>query len=128
LTEERRRRKRKKGRNIIPLLIEGMVACLLVVLVVKVASVSFNFAKDYFGGEEVSNKTGEYVELTIPAGASTEDIANILEEKGLIEDYKVFWLQSILYEYEIGAGEYTLNTSMTSEDILEVIGIIKTDE
>jgi len=123
LTEERRRRKRKKGRNIIPLLIEGMVACLLVVLVVKVASVSFNFAKDYFGGEEVSNKTGEYVELTIPAGASTEDIANILEEKGLIDNTLVFRLVSRMdgYDGTYMQGDYRIEKGTGNEEIMQIL-------
>ena len=40
----------------------------------------------------------------------------------------LFWLQAILYECDIKSGEYTLNTSMTSEDILEVIKAEKTED
>ena len=92
MAEERRRRRKKKN-NFVPFIIEGVVALVVLLIVVKTATFSFNFAKDFFGEKE-SVKSGEYVELTIPAGASTEAIANILEEKELIDNALVFRILS----------------------------------
>ena len=46
-----------------------------------------------------------------------------METRGLIKDGKLFVLQELLSEYhgKIKEGAYTLNTSMTVEEMLEVM-------
>ena len=48
------------------------------------------------------------------------DVAKTLENRGLIGDARVFFLQEMLSEYrgKIQPGVYTLNTSMTAEKML----------
>ncbi len=48
-------------------------------------------------------------------------MGNLLEKKGLIQDEKIFFIQAILYKANLQAGTYTLNTSMTPEQILEIL-------
>ena len=51
------------------------------------------------------------------------DIARMLQERGLIEDEKLFVVQEFLsaYHNEILPGIYDLNTNMTAEQMLEVM-------
>ena len=55
-----------------------------------------------------------------PGRDSTMDVAKTLENRGLIDDARVFFLQEMLSEYrgKIQPGIYTLNTSMTAEKML----------
>ncbi|MBP3542814.1 MAG: endolytic transglycosylase MltG, partial [Lachnospiraceae bacterium] len=59
--------------------------------------------------------------VIVEEDASEADVAKLLENKGLIEDYKVFWIQAKLYNATLYPGTYTLNTSMTSEEMLHIL-------
>ena len=52
-----------------------------------------------------------------------KEIGVLLESKGLIKDGTLFYLQNILSKYkgDLKAGTYTLNTSMTTEEMMAVI-------
>ena len=54
---------------------------------------------------------------------SEMEIAEMLEEKGLIRDRFLFVLQLKVsgYSGKLKAGPYTLNTSMTAEEMLRVM-------
>ena len=61
--------------------------------------------------------------MGIAESASVKDIAQMLEEKGLIEDARLFVVQELLSAYhgEILPGIYDLSTSMTAEEMLAVM-------
>lgn len=67
--------------------------------------------------------TGEDVSVTIPEGATTSNIAEILKEKNLIKSSFRFKLESKLNDYDgtFKKGIYTLNTSMTHQQIMELL-------
>ena len=127
---EERRRKRKKKNNFVPFIIEGVMALVVLLIVVKTATFSFNFAKDFFSEKE-SVKSGEYVELTIPAGASTETIANILEEKELINNALIFRIISRMdgYDGTYMQGDYIIEKGTNNEDIMKILqsGVVYAD-
>lgn len=51
------------------------------------------------------------------------------KEKGLITNDFAFWFQSIFYDYQdIYPGIYTLNTSMTSKEILRELNVKPEEE
>ncbi len=49
------------------------------------------------------------------------DVGKRLESKGLISNAYVFFIQAKLYKAKMYAGTYTLNTAMTSEEMLRII-------
>ena len=51
------------------------------------------------------------------------EIGQILEEKGLIRDAKIFYIQETLSEYHgyLAPGIYELNTSMTIEEMINTM-------
>ena len=51
-----------------------------------------------------------------------------LEEEGLISNQYSFIIQAIIYDYEIQPGDYVLNTSMTSRDILDELSTLPEEE
>ena len=60
------------------------------------------------------------------------DIGQILEDKGLIRDAKLFYIQNLLSHYKdkLQPGTYVLNTSMTMEEMMEIMSVVPetTDE
>ena len=61
--------------------------------------------------------------VTVTADMSAKDVGRQLEEKGLIRDANLFVVQLGLSSYSgaIKAGTYTLNTSMTAEEMMQIM-------
>lgn len=92
------------------------------VLLVLVCKWSFDFGTKVFSEEGMAEKgKGQEVVITIPADASTGEVASILKENGLIESELVFKIQAILYEADIYSGTYTLNTEYNPEELIEAL-------
>ena len=100
-----------------------MIICALVVIFLYDAGVKgFAFGETIFSNAAVSSPgNGRDMIVIVEKDASSIEVAKLLESKGLIEDYKVFLVQALLYEATLQPGTYTLNTSMTSEDMLNIL-------
>ena len=59
--------------------------------------------------------------VTIKTGEAAAESAHTLARLGLIDNELAFQVQMKFYEYEIYPGTYTLNTSMTAKDILQML-------
>lgn len=70
--------------------------------------------------EPVDPSSAKAVEVEIPSGYATPQIASLLSDKGLIHDEKVFRLVSRVEGKDSGfkAGVYSLSKSMSLEEIL----------
>lgn len=73
---------------------------------------------------------GRTITVGISDGMSINDIAQMLEEKGLIEDAKLFIVQELLSAYhgEIAPGIYDLSTAMTAQEMLALMAAPSEDE
>jgi len=70
--------------------------------------------------EPVDPESEEEVEIEIPLGSSSSDIASILEENNMIKNSTVFKLYlKFKNKAEFQAGEYTLSPSMNFDGIIE---------
>lgn len=80
----------------------------------------YAFGYSVFTEEAISPAPGRDVTVSITEGKSLMDIAKLLEEKGLVRDYKLAFVQLICSEYREGMepGVYILNTSMTTEEMV----------
>ena len=92
-------------------------AIILIVAVVSLGSIVKDYVKGFYDVykyevEGTETKEGVDVVVTIPEGASAEEIANILKDKGLIQYPKAFIkrLQDSEYRGRLRSGTYTLNT------------------
>lgn len=70
--------------------------------------------------EEAGSDT---VTITVKSGMSSTTVAKMLQEAGLIEDYKAYdlWLDQKGYSTRIRVGTYTLTKGMTDEEIAILI-------
>ncbi len=63
------------------------------------------------------------VNVTIPKGSSTETIANILKENGLVDSTLYFRIISRMngFDSEFQYGDYTFSTAQSEEDMMEIL-------
>ena len=59
--------------------------------------------------------------ITVEEGTSITDAAKLLKSYGLITNEYSFVIQAIFFDYEVNPGTYTVNTSMTSKEILQMM-------
>ena len=100
-----------------------ILMAVIILCVYRMSMTAYNFGFRIFAESSVSLGEGREVDVTIPMGKSTMEIGEILEEKGLIRDAKLFYFQEKLSAYrgKLRPGFYTLNTSMTAVEMMEVM-------
>ena len=99
---------------------------LLVVLVFLLSSwgrSAYKFGFDVFAQRALSSPPGKDVAVTLDNGMTGREIAQILEDKGLVRDADVFYIQMLLSKEKdkLKKGSYLLNTSQTPEEILKAL-------
>ena len=112
---------RKAAGMIISITVQIIICVLVVILIYNGAVKGFEFGISIFSSAAMTEAPGQDMIVIIEEGASAWDVGNLLEKKGLIQDEKIFFIQAILYKANLQAGTYTLNTSMTPEQILEIL-------
>lgn len=108
--------------NNIARFVKGII---LIVAVIALGIIVKDYVKGFYDAymyevEGTETREGVDVVVTIPEGASAEEIANILKDKGLIEYPKAFIkrLQDSEYRGRLKSGTYTLNTGMNTLDMM----------
>ena len=101
-----------------------LLAVICLYIGVRLCMVSYDFGFRVFTEDAIDDEgDGKTVLIQIKEGMSDHDIAVVMEEKGLIRDANLFWIQLALFEYsgKLEPGVYTLETSMTPEEIMVAI-------
>ena len=104
-------------------IVRASVLAVLILVIFRTGQKAYDFGFRIFTEEAMSPAPGRDVAVTIVSGDSTMDVGKMLEEKGLIRDSKLFYVQKkcSVYDDDIKPGFYTLNTSMTAEDMFSII-------
>lgn len=101
-----------------------VVWAIIIMLVYKYAIYGYKFGFEVFSDRPVATTaTGITVNVAIVQGKSNMEIARLLEEKGLIEDANVFYVQLMLSDYKdaLRPGIYDFSTTMTAEDMMKIM-------
>ena len=91
---------------------------------------AYRFGYRIFAGPAVEAAPGTDVVVVIDDEMSDAEIVSLLERKGLVKDTRVFRILLRLYtnsRYGIVEGEYTLNTSMTSLEMINRMSDSRTE-
>jgi len=109
--------------TIIGTVLKIAVAAVVVYYVYKASVIAYDYGYRIFAEGPVSEEPGFDVSITITEDKDIKDIGQLMESRGLIKDANLFFLQELLSEYhgKIKPGVYTLNTSMTAEEMLEIM-------
>lgn len=100
---------------------------LIVLLVVygtfRASYIAYDFGYRVFTEPAMESEPGTTMIVTIGEHMDERDIAEYLVEQGLIRDANLFWLQYQLsaYKGELLPGTYSLNTSMTTKEMMVVM-------
>lgn len=99
------------------------VAAVVIFYIYKAATTAYDYGYRIFAEGAVAEEPGFDVVVTITSDKGVKDIGELLESRGLIRDSKLFVLQELLSEEhgKIKEGVYTLNTSMTAEEMLGIM-------
>lgn len=100
------------------------------VVIYYFAAAAFVFGRQLFTDKGAAPAPGMDMTIEVTKNTSIKDFVKTLEEYGIINDDKVLWVQSFIYEVKVvKPGTYTFNTSDNGEEILKVIKSEgKTDE
>jgi UPF0755 protein len=100
-----------------------IVILLVVYFGVKIAYTGYDFGYRVFTEGAVDEAPGKDVLIQIREDMSEYEIAQLFEERGLVRNARLFFLQLKLsvYKGNVVPGVYTLNTSMTPQELMAAI-------
>ncbi len=100
-----------------------VIAAVALMFIYRYSIMAYEYGYRIFGEEAVDAEPGRDVSIEIRDGDSAAQIGELMEQKGLIRDAKLFVIQEKLSGPEdgIAPGVYELNTAMTIEEMLEIL-------
>lgn len=101
-----------------------VVAAVAVVYVIyRGAGICYDYGYRIFTEPAVSAGEGRTVTVAITEDMSAWEIGKLLESRGLVRDGKLFVMQYYLSEYleDVKPGVFEFSTSMTAEEMMEVM-------
>ena len=116
--------KKKEAAGVAVYSVVKIVVIILVIMVVyRLGSMAYSYGERIFGEPPMESAPGTDFVITVGSEDSVRDIADNLKAAGLIRDAGLFVLQERLAGYKEGvkAGTYTLNTSMTPEELIQTM-------
>lgn len=105
-------------------IIRFAVLAVIVVFAFRLATKAYDFGYRVFAEPAVSSEPGVDITVAITDDMNTMDIGKLLKSKKLITDANLFYVQEKVSEYKgkIQPGNYVLNTSMTAEEMMAIMG------
>ena len=105
-----------------------VILVILAILLFRLGGKAYEFGFRIFTEEPMSEPPGRDIQITVSKSDGIKEVSKVLEEKGLIRDAKLFRIQEkvSMYEGDIHPGIFTLNTSMTAEEMFAVL--LQTEE
>ena len=109
--------------GLLDITVKVIFVVIVVMLITKYSKVAYDYGYRIFNQVPVSSGTGRAVTVTIASGDSATKIADKLYSVGLITDKTLFRLQEQFSDYHgmEAPGTYELSTSMTPEEMLQVM-------
>ncbi len=109
--------------TVVETIIKVVVVAAVILYVFRTATQAYDFGYRVFADQPVSASEGRTITVSVAQDASVKEIAQMLEEKGLIEDANLFVVQELLSAQhgKIVSGIYDLSTNMTAAQMLEIM-------
>ncbi|MCM1262343.1 MAG: endolytic transglycosylase MltG [Butyrivibrio sp.] len=109
--------------SIVETCIKIVAVIFIVMFVYDIAVKAYDYGYRVFAEEPMTFGEGRTISIYVKSEDSVKDIGVNLQEKGLIRDSNLFYIQELLSEYhgKIQPGIYDLNTSMKPEEMMAVM-------
>lgn len=114
----------------VELVIKIVALVLFVSYLIKASAAAYDYGYRIFTEAPVSLGEGRIISVNVEDPVSVSAVGEMLEERGLIRDAKLFVLQELLSENhgKIQPGIYDLSTAMTAEEMMAVMAQNAPDE
>ncbi|SDB35666.1 MULTISPECIES: endolytic transglycosylase MltG [unclassified Butyrivibrio] len=111
------------GLGILDTLVKVLLVIVAVMLISKYASEAYTYGYNIYNQVPASKYDTRTVSVSITDSMSVGEIAELLENRGIINNSKLFWLQERFSEYHgmIAPGTYELSPSMTPDEIIGIM-------
>lgn len=122
---------KKAALTVLSITLRIVVTALVAMLLLRLGEEAYRYGHSVFHTKALDPEPGRQVAVSIEEGDSVSDISKLLEQKGLIEDWKLFYIQVRLSKYykTITPGQYTLTTAMDPKQMMAVMsGTASEDE
>ena len=102
-----------------------VLAIIIVMFVYKWSLQAYDYGQRVFNEPPMSAGSGRVITVVVKEGDTAKEIGEMLEKKGLIRDGMLFRIQEMLsaYKDKLLPGSYELNTSMTTEEMMEIMSM-----
>ncbi|MCI8597711.1 MAG: endolytic transglycosylase MltG [Lachnospiraceae bacterium] len=100
-----------------------VVIAVVIMGIYRLGGMAFDYGHSVFQEKAMDPEPGRTITVTVEDKFSTTDIAKMLQEKGLVEDWKLFVIQVQLSKYAktLKPGTYTLTTAMKPREMMAVM-------
>ena len=107
----------------VQIVIKVVLFTFIIMYIFRMATAAYDYGYRVFTEPPISYGEGRIISVYVEDGSSALDVGEMLQEKGLIRDGRLFMIQELLSENhgKIQPGVYDLNTTMTAQEILDVI-------
>lgn len=95
---------------------------LVAVLLILGAKKGYEFGHSIFYAPGMSAAPGIEKTVDLNGTESIREVGKLLEDIGLIRDHNAFSIQAFCYDYKVIGGTWTLDTSMSSKEIIGLLG------
>lgn len=118
------------GISAVTVIVKVVVAVLIVQYVIKTAVAAYDFGFRIFTEEPVSEAPGITYTVSLTEETTPKQVAEALEDYGLIRDKDLFYAQYLLsaYKDKLTPGDYELSTAMTADEMLAVMSSSESEE
>ncbi len=109
--------------SVVSSILSFSIMVLVVIAVLKTGKVAYDFGYRIFTEPAMEEAPGQDVTVKVEAGVSAMELGSLLEEKKLVQSGVLFMLQLTVLDYDdkLKAGTYTLNTSQTAKEMMQVM-------
>ena len=94
---------------------------LVAVLLLMGAKKGYEFGYSIFYAPGMDEAPGVEKVVTLDGSESVSEVGKLLEDIGLIRDHSAFFIQAKVYGYEVQEGAWTLNTSLSSKEMIDLL-------
>ena len=124
------KKKQEAAGNAVYTVVKIVVVVLIVMVIYRLGSMAYTYGERIFGEPAMAEAPGTDISITVEETDSVRDVAEKLEQAGLIRDAGLFVIQERLVGFKSGlqTGTYKLNTSQTPEEMIEILSASQTEE
>jgi len=112
-------------RFLMGLLLTVLFYVVSVFVIVRAAGWMYHFSYQVFGNQVVDSVPGRSIKIEVGEEDTMADVAKTLKQQKVIVDDTSFQVRAILTKKEVTPGTYTVNSSQTYSEILDILGTVK---